>query len=202
MAYYVEFLISGTSPLLLHSPQSMKGTGTGDAPTPSRGKTIPTPEDEAEQAAYRLPNGFLGFPAVGVRKSLLTGCRGLTILPPSGSGRRLGARPFLAGAMLIGEEFFPLSSDGQDIKDYEIDSRRAVIQRAGIIRNRPRIDPPWEIRCQFLHDPSGVTAAGLVSLVEAAAATAGRTIGIGDYRIEKDGWFGAYQLSQVSIVED
>ena len=174
----VQFVLEGVTPLLMHSPQGMKRSDQNVGR-----KEIPTPEDEAEAGAYRLPNGDLGFPATGVRNCILSGAKGLRV------GRR-ALRPLLAGALLPADPMFPFTdAKGTPISDYEVDVQRAVVQRQGIMRARPKISPPWFLACAFRFNE-------VVTLdhVKAALGEAGSVVGLGDYRIEKNGWYGSFQL--------
>ena len=67
--------------------------GMGKAAARGNRKVIPTPEAEAEERAYRFPNGDLGFPAVGVRNSFLGGTKGLR-------HGKLALGPVFSGAIL------------------------------------------------------------------------------------------------------
>jgi len=154
-------------------------------------KEIPTAEDEAEAGAYRLPNGALGFPATGVRNATLSGAKGLRL------GKK-ALRPLLAGSLLPADPMFPLTdSVGEAIEKYEIDVQRAVVQRQGIMRARPRIDPPWFLVCSFRYNPV-VT----IEHIETALIEAGKVVGLGDYRIEKTGWYGAFEVDAIEETED
>ena len=173
----IQFTIRGTTPMLQHNPASMARPTT----TPTR-KVIPSPEDEAELGAYRMGNGALGVPSTAVRNAILSGSKGLRI-------GKSAARPYFAGALLIAEAMFPLlDADMQPLTNYVVDIQRAVIQKQGILRARPRIDPPWLVACSFRFNPI-VSAAQL----EVALRQAGEVGGRGDYRIEKNGGYGAFE---------
>ena len=151
-------------------------------------KKIPKPEDDAKAGRYLLPDGNFCVPAIAVRNCLLTGTKGQLI-------NRRSALPFISGGVLMIDEAFPLTRDGQPINgdDYTIDVRRAVVQRQGIMRARPRIELPWQLEAIFEYDKDIVS----VDVVKAVAERAGRTVGLLDYRVEKRGWFGRFEVKSI-----
>jgi hypothetical protein len=86
--------------------------------------------------------------------------------------------------------------DGTPIKDYAIDRRRAIIQKMGIIRARPRFDL-WCAELNVDYDPQLLDNPKLLVDV---AADGGRRMGVGDYRPAKNGWFGRYRVLEYAIV--
>lgn len=185
---HLEFILNGTSPLLMHNPAAMQQTrdkGLGR-------KRIPTPEDEAAEGLYKTVSGDFYVPAIAVRNAMLTGAKGSRIA-------RRAAMPILAAAVIMAEEEFPLTDEAdKPIKRYGIDTRRAVVQKQGIMRSRPRIDLPWRVHGSFLFDDNVVDSA---RPVEDALRNAGLTVGLLDYRPEKRGWFGRFEVVSVTLVD-
>ncbi|GAH26832.1 unnamed protein product, partial [marine sediment metagenome] len=176
----------GLSPLLMHNPVGSMPT---DASEQKLGrKKIPKPEDEAKAGRYLLPDGNFYVPAIAVRNSLLTGTRGQLI-------NRRSALPYISGGVLMLDEAFPLYRDGERIQgdDYTIDTRRAVVQRQGIMRSRPRIELPWQLEAIFDYDKDIVD----LNVIRAVAERAGRTVGLLDYRVERKGWFGRFEVKEI-----
>lgn len=178
--------LRGLSPLLMHNPAGMLSLQGGEQ-TLGR-KNIPKPEDEAKASRYVLPDGNLYVPAIAVRNSLLNGAKGQLV-------NRKAAMPFISGGILMIDEAFPLTRNGKPIKgtDYSLDVRRAVVQRQGITRVRARIELPWQVNCAFEYNPEIVD----IKLVEAVAKLAGQRVGLLDYRVEKKGWFGRFEVAKV-----
>lgn len=181
----LTIILRGTTQLLMHNPKSMmkpeKSTGL------SR-KVIPTPEEEAEASAYKLSNGDLYVPAVAVRNCILSGAKGARI-------NKVAATPIIAGALLLLDETFPLLyEDGTPIRSYEIDVQRAVVIKAAIMRARARIPAPWVIEATFAFNP-------IVNVlpIRDAAVNAGKVVGLLDYRIEKKGWCGAFDVVKLML---
>lgn len=185
---HLEFILNGTFALLMHNPAQMgtvgeKGLGR---------KRIPKREDEAAAGLYKMANGDFYVPAIAVRNAMLTGSKGSTI------GKR-AAMPIVAAAVILDEEEFALTDEAdKPIRRYGIDTRRAVVQKQGIMRSRPRIDLPWRVHGRFLFDDNVVDSA---RPVEDALRNAGLTVGLLDYRPEKKGWFGRFEVVSVTLVD-
>jgi hypothetical protein len=182
----VHVEINGLSPILMHNPVGSMPTDASEQKL-SR-KKIPSPEDEAKISRYLLPDGNFFVPAIAVRNALLTGTKGQLI-------NRRSALPFIAGGVLMLDEAFPLTRDGNPISgdEYIIDTRRAVVQRQGIMRSRARIELPWELDAIFEYDKDIVS----LEIIKSVAERAGRVVGLLDYRVEKKGWFGRFEVERV-----
>lgn len=176
--------LKGLSPLLMNNPTSM---GRVEGGALSR-KVIPMPDDEAASKRYLLPDGNFYIPAIAVRSSMLNGARGYRI------GRR-PAREILAAAVILTDEVFPIFRNGKPIpgSNYQIEIRRAVVQRQGVMRARPKIDLPWEVECIFGFNSELAN----LEQVKTALTTAGQAIGLLDYRPERSGWFGRFEITDI-----
>jgi hypothetical protein len=181
----------GKTPLLMHNP-----SGSMFPSTRSIGrKAIPSPEDEAKASTYRLPNGDLCVPAVAVRNNILAGCTGLRI-------NRRAASPIIAGSLLPSDLLFPLTTPaGEPIRDWVVDTQRAVVQRQGIMRSRARIDPPWVVVFNFNLNTTILDAEGIQSVLIDALSVSGQSIGILDYRPQKKGWYGTFDVGSMRVIE-
>ena len=183
----LRVLLKGETPLLMSNPQ-----GLGAEKAPGNRKVIPTPEEEAEERAYRFPNGDLGFPSVGVRNSFLGGTKGLR-------HGKIALGPVFSGAILPTDHMFPfLDDEGNPISEYVIDRQRVVIQKAGIMRSRPRLDK-WNLSCTFNYNRGAEVEPNIIEMV---AANAGITVGIGDYRIANKGWYGSYTVKELEVLNE
>lgn len=176
----VRIRVFGTSPLLMHNPASMGGREA------KRINQIPSPEEEAEAGAYRLADGTLAMPGIAFRNALLKAAGGLKV------GRK-SLRSIL-GHLQTSEEWIRLKDpDSSDpIKVYEIDMRRCVVQRQGIIRARPRIER-WAAEIGFVYEED-IVPANIEEILRSVMNEAGQTVGVGDYRVEKGGWFGTFEV--------
>lgn len=176
------YWIVGVTPLLTHNPASMQ---VGSS-SPSRKKTIPTPEQEAEAGLYKIEGGF-GIPAVAFRSALIYGCRGFKM-------GKVGAASVVAAAVTHVDEFCLLLDPDtcKPLKKYEIDSRRCVIGNASIIRSRPKF-PKWACKLIFEIDVDQINP----SVVLTHLNEGGMKAGVGDYRPQKMGWFGKFTAKEI-----
>jgi hypothetical protein len=182
----VTYRIVGLSPLLMHSAKAMM------QPKPNQGlgsKTIPTAVAEAEAGVYRLPSGQLFIPSESFRLAILGAAR----------GRRIGKT---AAAMVLAGSVFPVEPElplvdpqtGSPIEKYEIDIRRAVVNRMGVARARAMLrtwacDLSFEVDLEMLPN---------VEILTQILNIAGKIIGVLDYRIEKKGTFGRFRAELIS----
>ena len=186
------FRITGMSPLLMHNPAGGMSAPSKDLKV----KKIPSPEEEAEASTYRMPSangdkGQLYAPSIALRSSLIDG----------GLNQKLGKeslRGLLAQVVFVVDEFCPLThpDTGEPLVDYEVDTRRAVIQGNGIMRSRAKL-PEWATEISLEYDPDLIETRHILAAFELA----GRRVGILDYRPRcpkgKGGPFGRYQAELV-----
>lgn len=167
--------IRGRPPgLLMHNPRSML-SGAGK----SRKKTeIPSPEEEAEQSAYRMKSGELYLPSEAVYGALL---RASAFYKSKG----FSMKPAVAGSVKVRPLRIPLGTD-----EYEVDVRTAVVQRSRIIRGRPNL-PDWKATFAFVYDPSYGADGEFLSK---ALKDAGRKVGVLDFRPQTAGPFGTFDI--------
>lgn len=182
-----KFRITGLRPLLMHNAAGM----LAPKPTGVSVKTIPTPEDEAEAGAYRLKDSRqLYLPSMAFRSA---------IVGPGGgaSGRKIGknsaAQRFSGGVFMV-EDRCPLfhPKTKAPLTEYEVDVRRAVVQKAGIARARPLVRE-WACDLSLEIDESFITPDVVLELLNMS----GRVAGVGDYRPQKKGPFGLFQAELV-----
>lgn len=180
-----HIILKGTLPLLMHNIAAM------DVDTRPLSDAA-----AAEAAAYRLPDGGLCMPAAGVRNALISGCSGSKI-EDSKTRKKVSARILVSGAVLFADDWFPLvGEDQQLISDYAVDVRSVVIQRNRIKRSRPRVNLPWYLVCTFNTNPQTYVDPAFIAEY---LNYAGRVIGIGDFRIEKKGPFGGFEVASIEL---
>jgi hypothetical protein len=78
----------------------------------------------------------------------------------------------------------PITSDDDD---WTIDTRRAVVQKQGILRSRAKITD-WACPLEFEYDPELIEP----PLIAAIVAQSGKFPGVLDYRVGRKGQFGRY----------
>lgn len=177
----VVFRLTGVRPLLTHNPAQMKR---------NEGKLehrhIPTPEEEAAAGLYIDKDGKYVFPSIGIRNCLLKAAKT--------SRMRFGKIPsasVLSASLFPCDEFVRIlnAKTWEPAGEYTVDIRRAVIQRQGITRGRPRFEN-WGIDIAFEADDTFAknVPEGALNILNIG----GKIVGIGDYRIEKNGLFGQF----------
>lgn len=174
-----SYKVIGETPLLMHAPKLTQNEG------PKR-KEVPLPEVEAEMGAYRTAEGYLCFPAIAFRNALLK----------VAAQYRVGKKNLksLLAHIRVPEEFVTLRDPDtwEHLRDYVIDARRAVVQKQGVIRHRSKLDR-WACEVTFLADEE-IAGRGLEKKLGELLNEAGQTVGVGDYRLEKGGWFGIFRV--------
>lgn len=176
--------IRGVTPLLMNNPAKMRGASGKSLDK----KEIPTPENEALSGRY-VNDAGLYVKSDALRQSMINGSSGLKI-------NKKAANVILSAAVMELPDAleFTLFRDGSPISptEYEIDVRRCVVQRQGVLRARPRIDLPWSFTGRFLVDTAVV--GGKAEPVISALARAGQIVGLLDYRPAKKGSFGRFEV--------
>ncbi len=185
----MTFTIQGKSPLLTHNPSSMSRPKTG---TGKGKKQIPEAEVEAEAGLY-IEDGKFCAPGIGIRNGIIGAASDWRPL----SGKKKGTLTSTMAHITVEPEMAPiLGLDNKPLKEYEIDSRRAVVQRQGIVRSRPKF-PQWRVAFDVVYDDDFFADLGedkIRAMFEGLLDDAGKRFGLGDYRPQKKGWFGVYTV--------
>jgi len=185
-----KFAISSNGPLLMHNPSSMRAS-TGAIER--GGKKIPLPYDEAKAGLYALPSGQLYMKSDWFREAGLIAAS--EVKDPTRKGRATLTRRFSASVFLCVDNcpLYRASDPKKPItsadEDWEIDTRRVVVQRNGILRSRPKIDD-WHCVLPLEYDEDTMEP----MLIAAVLENAGKTPGVGDYRVGKKGPFGRFTV--------
>lgn len=182
----IRIIVDGIKPLLTHNPESM-GNDSG----PKRGSKIPEAEIEAENGVYRLPDGTCAIKGEAFRGAALGA---------AGAWKAKGKatmKSHLAHIVVV-EELVPLRRrNGEPIKDYAIDARRAIVGKAGIIRRRPRFDE-WSAEFTIEYDPVLIKNPEIIAEI---MGDAGNRMGVGDYRPQKNGPFGRFAVRSFQVLD-
>ena len=191
---HVIYLI-GNAPLIVHAfpekaRKSMLDKQMKDA---KGGRDARDPMAEYEASRYILPSGKDGFPAVGFKNAAVTACTSLSDVTKvaarqafrvvgqvmnapgvlDGSLQRTALVPLVAGTPTIREDVVRLSGPS----------------RASEMRYRPEFYP-WGVELQVILNPQVISIGQLGSMFQAA----GHGVGIGDYRPERNGDCGTFDL--------
>jgi hypothetical protein len=182
----LRITVEGIEPLMTHNPASMQ-TGAEDG---KRGSRIPKPEDEAEAGCYRLDDGTCALKA----ESFISAIAGKGGAASAWKGKNRSTMKSRLAHIMTSEELVALShTDGSPIRDYVIDRRPVVVQKARIMRARPRYDR-WrasftiEFDSQLVPDPK---------MIVDICADAGTRIGVGDYRPR----FGRFKVVSYQLLD-
>ena len=190
----------GLTPILMNNPAETMGQEEEAAVKGKR--KLDNPEEQAIKRRYLLPDGNFYVPAVAVRNCILKAASGWTV-------KRKSIRPILAGSLQLLDPAFPLlGEDGKPIPGnrYTVSKMRVVIKatKAAIIRGRPEIFP-WQLECAFLFDSKRVDLDILyrtdpdTNEPTGVLVDAGAIVGLLDYRPEKMGWFGRFEVQDIRV---
>jgi hypothetical protein len=181
----IRFKITGNGALLMHNPASMRGNRGAQ-----RGATsIPEPYDEAKAGLYVNGEHQLYLKSDAFREAALTAAK--SFKASRGKGTLVNT---FAAAVFLCREHCLLFRPNTDVPitdadtDWEIDIRRAVVQRNGILRSRPKISN-WQCALELETDDEIIKDPGLIAQV---LNESGKFPGVGDYRVGKKGPFGRY----------
>jgi hypothetical protein len=184
----VKLKVTGVGSILMHNPESMRG-GDDAGVLQRGGKKIPPPYEEAKAGLYVLPNGQLYIKSDAFREAGLIASS--DIRDPTRKGRTTMTRRFSASVFLVTEYCLLYRPEGKPItnadEDWEIDRRRVVVQKNGILRARPKISQ-WACIVEFEYDEGTIDP----NLIMAVMAQAGKYPGVLDYRVGKKGPFGRF----------
>jgi len=179
--YTVCATVVGTAPILFHR-WSVEGVAEkAKAAKGSKAKK----EDNLESYVYRDQRGHIAIPAEYFRMAIITAAK---FKQDPRSPRKSAMDLFKAG-IAIGEEYCSL---GKSEWDY-VDQRRVAVQRNGITRCRPAMQTGWKtdvILSVLL--PEYIN----VELLNEVMQSAGRLIGVGDFRPS----YGRFQIIGFSVV--
>jgi len=184
--------IIGVTPLIAHRFSEKAKRQMLDA---MQGRKTPKqPKDpvaEFTAARYRFADGGDGFPVIGFKSATVGGARfyqGVTMAA-------LKQFMFFSGE---------IGNDGQMLAriEYEGDDpimREDVVRvnRGGTdLRYRP-IYMAWKTNLKVTYVTSSLTRQSVISLIDAG----GMGVGVGEWRVEKDGDFGTYRIDQDRTIE-
>jgi len=181
----------GTAPLIVHKFSEKSKRQMLDAmqgrKTPKQAKD---PEAEYEAAFYRHDDETYGFPVIAFKAASVSACRFFGKSLPMTTARQ---------CIFFDAEFS--KRDGQKLARIvgEPHTREDVV-RVGMggtdLRYRPVFDE-WSTEVEVTYVKSMLTRESVLSLIEAG----GMGVGVGEWRPEKKGDFGTYEIDQTRDVE-
>lgn len=177
--YIVQATVVGTAPFLFHRWSVDGVEAKAKAAKGSKAKK----EDDLESYVYRDRDKNLCVPSEYTRMAIINAAK---YKQDPRSPRKSAMDLFKAGIVCL-DELCSL-----DVKDWDyVDRRRVVIQRSGITRSRPAMTEGWKfnVALQILL-PEYISP----ELANEVLQTAGRLIGIGDFRPT----YGRFQVTKFS----
>jgi hypothetical protein len=182
--------ILGTSPLVIHRFSEKAKRQMLDAMQGRKNpKAIKDPEAEYEAASYRFADGGHGFPVIGFKAATISAARFY--------GKDISMTALRQFVFFRGE----VGNDGQQLARIvgEPIMREDVVRvgRGGAdLRYRPEYRE-WSTTLEVKYIKSVITQGSVLSLIDAG----GLGVGVGEWRPEKSGDFGTYQIDPSKKVE-
>lgn len=184
----ISFWIKGTSPMIQHawSDKGMKMLRMTAAERKKQPKVARNPEQEITDACYRTDDGEHGLPLLAFKASLIGAAH----------------KDFGLEKTLLRKAFFVPSNDSGRVVPMEFDEMtgREDIVRIGANQTDIRYRPEFRgWRCQITAeiDPELLKFKDIVNLINRA----GFSVGIGEWRPEKGGEYGRFELDASMPVE-
>lgn len=144
------------------------------------------PEEEAEKSAYWSTTGKkqLIIPAEVIYAAMLN----------ASSFHRIGKRS--AKSILAGSIRISPFEVGLGTAKYEIDTRAVVIQRARVLKSRPRLDK-WKASFE-LNYPENLV--GDPQIIRTVLEEAGQRVGLMDFRPQRGGGYGTFKVTKFEAI--
>jgi len=155
--------ITGSRPLLMHSPQ-----GIGQSSTTKK-VTVHDPEEEAAAVLYKNKEGVICVPSLAVLACLR---KAATEHKAPGRGKKT-LKDFVYSGLRIDPDLIPLTP-----QEYDVDIRPVVINRSRVMRGRPKFDT-WSLDFKLTIQDTSVWEP---SMVREVLEGAGKFVGLLDFR--------------------
>jgi hypothetical protein len=182
----LEAHIRGLTPLIVHrfGERAIRGIQIGQGPEAKPKKEPRNPQRDFEEALYKLgqdEHGHerYGFPSMGIKKAMVL------------AGQRFGDEKGteLYGVMTIPGEFVEIESPNPP----RMRTDRTLYQGKTLdLAYRPEFNP-WEMHIRIIVNIGLYTVEKVVNLLDMA----GTSVGIGNWRIDKKGTFGTWEIVTV-----
>ena len=181
--YQIEVKLTGVAAFLCHRWQCAAVAEKSALAKGSAGKKT----DDVESFVWRAENGHIAIPGTYLGAALVAAAKFRQV---PRSPRKSAVDLFKAGVIPITD----LADTGKPEWDF-VDRRRVVIMRAAITRSRPALRPGWQATFRLLVSLPEYIG---IDLLREVAESAGRFVGIGDYRPA----FGRFAVTDFKEVND
>ncbi len=179
--YRVSVQLTGTADLLFHRWNAQAVDEKAKAAKNSKAKKT----DDIESYVYRNDAGELCMPGEYVRQAIVMAAK---FRQDPRSPRKSAMDLYKAGVVPL----TILASTGKKDWDYE-DTRRVVVQRAGVNRTRPALKAGWKAEFEFLI----LTPAYIAPMdLHAVLTQAGVLVGVADFRPT----FGRFAVTSFEVL--
>ena len=128
----------------------------------------------------------LGFPTYNFVRALIGGCSRVKV-------GKIFISSYVAGCVVPAEE---MASFGTS--EYKIDTRRAVVQRQGVLRSRARLDK-WKLTFVLQVDEANLPDGMGIEDLRGPIQEAGNRLGLGDFRPQCKGPYGRFVLTDFRV---
>ena len=198
-----KLFLVGTAPLIVHAfpEKQRKAMLDKQMKAAKGGRDARDPYAEVEASRYILPDGRDGFPAVGFKAAAVTACTSLSDITKVAARQafRVEGSPMNSPGVLdrsfVRTALVPLVSHPPTIREDVV--RLSGPSRAAEMRYRPEYSV-WGIVLDILLNPQVISISQLGSMFLAA----GHGVGVGDYRPERDGDCGTFDVvSEATFAE-
>ncbi len=174
----VNVELTGITPLLMNSPKSMiEDNVEKQLQTKTKNYDL---DAEAKKLAYTTKNGELYVPSQAIKGALIN----------ASSFKKIGK--YAAKSIIAGGVFITKQEIGLGTKKYDLDIRTVVIQRARIVKARPKIEK-WKLNFEIQYNENMI---GNSEIIKSILIEAGQRIGILDFRPQKTGSFGMFEVTK------
>lgn len=179
--YRLSVQLTGTADIMFHRWNAEAVDEKAKAAKNSKAKKT----DDWESYLYRNDDGNICIPGEYVRQSIVTAAK---FRQDPRSPRKSAMDLYKAGVVSLTN----LSSTGAKDPDY-LDTRRVVIQRAGVNRTRPALKSGWKAEFEFLIlTPEYIAPMDL----HAVLTQAGVLVGLADFRPT----FGRFGITSFDVL--
>jgi len=179
---YVQVKVRGLSPLIMHRwSEKAKRAMLDKQMKKTVKKEAKAPDEQYEASVYRFTDGRIGFPADAFKKAMIRGAKQLGIV-------MVDARTsfFVHGEYCERDdrELVPIVGEVKPREDMV-----RIGQGTADIRYRGQI-MEWSADLRISHNTAVTSFDHIVNMLHAA----GYGVGIGEWRPEKDGTFGRFEV--------
>lgn len=184
----ISIPILGTAPLIIHRFGEKAKKQMLDAMQGRKSpKQAKNPEADYESAFHRLKDGGYGFPVLAFKSATVGAARFYHGL------KMTELRQFIFFRGEPGTDGLPMCRiEGEPRMREDV----VKVQRGTDLRYRPEF-PEWSTTLEVTYVTAAITRSSVLSLVDAG----GMGVGVGEWRPEKRGVFGTYQIDPTRDVE-